>query len=313
MKVAILIKTFRREACLFNTLDSIAAFCDVPYRLYIGDDGPVSPEKRSRYDRLASHGHIIKTFDEPTPVTTARNALIRLLDEEDVVLRIDDDFEFFEKTNLRALKAILDADDEIGAVADIEIQCGDGKGVKDGEYSQYQGFFEIRDGTLFKSVIPVPAWSWKIADGYRYAYADHTRNFLMIRRGCLDECPWDERIFVEREHADFLMTIKAAGWKLAFTPDCVHRHRDDLALKSQSAGYLVQRRIDSKAHSGTDVMLEKWGVKKFRTVRDDFRTTPSREQRMTATRDGLEPAEGATPSMMAELRNYVEAWRPKRS
>jgi len=278
MKIAILIKTFGREQCFFNTLDSIEAFCDVPYRLYIADDGQVSPEKAARYDRLSRNGHLIMKLDCPTAVTTARNMLARSIDDEQALLRIDDDFEFFEKTNIKAMLTVLDADPAIGVVADIEIQCGDGKGVQDGELCHSQGFIEIHDNILYKIQIPVPDWQWLRAQGVRYAYADHTRNFLLIRRECAVSCPWDERTFILREHMDFMLSIATAGWKLAFTPDSIHKHRDDLARPLEDAQYQGLRQTACGAPSGTDVFLEKWGLKKVETIRPPRRRLARRKE-----------------------------------
>jgi len=269
MKIAILIKTYDREACLLNTLDSIAAFCDVPYRLYIADDGPISGTKRSRYDQLAREGHVILYFDRPTAVTGARNALTQQVEDEEFILRIDDDFEFFEETNLRAMLAVMRADPAIGVVADIEIQCGDGKGVKDGEYSPNQGFLEIRGNVLYKSLVPVSAWQWRTAGKHRYAYADHTRNFLLIRRSCIRACPWDERIFIEREHVDFLLSVSLAGWKIAFTPDSAHKHRDDLAVRHADEEYRLLRKTQPVSHSGVDVLYEKWGISEIKSIKGE--------------------------------------------
>jgi glycosyltransferase involved in cell wall biosynthesis len=267
MKTAILIKTLGRERCLFNTLDSIEAFCDVPYRLYIADDGPVSDEKAIRYDQLRRDGHLVIRLDRPTAVTTARNMLARLVEDEKALLRIDDDFEFFDRTNIRAMWTVLESDPTIGVVADVEVQCGDGKGVRDGELCHGQGFIEIRDKVLYKRQVPVSSWPWLQAHGVRYALADYTRNFLLIRRQCAESCPWDERNFILSEHLDFMMSIVANGWKLAFTPDSVHKHRDDLARPLEDEHYQALRQRACVTPLGTDVFLEKWDLKKFETVR----------------------------------------------
>lgn len=261
-KTAILIKTFRRDACLLNTLASIERYCDVPYRLYIADDGPISPAKEARYAELTRQGHCILLLDQPTSVGAARNAMLDRMEDEALVLRIDDDFEFFEQTKISVLQAILDFDSSLAAVADIEIQCGDGKGVSDGEISENQGYFDFQSNVLYKFSVPVAEWQWLKAGEYRYAYADHTRNFLLIRRSFLNEHRWDESIYFKREHSDFMLAIAKAGWRLGFTPDCVHRHRDDLAKQSLNENYTTQKKGKVFSDQSDAVFLSKWRVRK---------------------------------------------------
>jgi hypothetical protein len=162
---------------------------------------------------------------------------------------------------------VLEADPTIGVVADIEMQCGDGKGVKHGELCHSQGFLQIRDHILYKIQIPVSEWQWRWADGVRYAYADHTRNFMLIRRECAESCPWDERNFILREHMDFMLSVVASGWRLAFTPDSIHKHRDDLARPLEDEQYQRLRQTVCLSPSGKDAFLEKWGLTDVKVVR----------------------------------------------
>ena len=60
---AILIKTFNRPHRLLTTVASIREHCKEPYRLYIGDDGDVTPEVAQLYAALTAEGHVIKRYD----------------------------------------------------------------------------------------------------------------------------------------------------------------------------------------------------------------------------------------------------------
>lgn len=122
--------------------------------------------------------------------------------------------------------------------------------------------------TLYKTCIPVAEWEWRRAGAYRYAYVDHTRNFMPIRRAFFDTCRWDHRLYCKREHSDFMLSIAKAGWKLAFSPDCVHRHRDDLARAESDDAYLAQKKGEQFSAAGDQAFFRKWGIDKMETVKN---------------------------------------------
>ncbi len=167
--LAIIIKTFNRDITLLNTLRSIEKFCQVNYRIYILDDSPViSKQKQAYYTKLEEEGHFIKISNERISVTAGRNYLVSQIRDEKYVLRIDDDFEFSEETNLGAMIEIMEHDTSIGTVASIEKQVGNGKGIFTGQISPKQGFTLIKDHTLIKKNIPVTHWKFlKSGKGYR--------------------------------------------------------------------------------------------------------------------------------------------------
>lgn len=269
---AVLVKTRGRDVALFNCLRSARTRLraqGLEPRVYLADDGPVSPVKGEAYDRLREEGHVVLTFSEPVGVGRARNILADQLRDERWVLRLDDDFELAEETDVAAMRRILEAVPELGLLSDLERQVGDGKGVFSGQISDAQGFFERRDGVLVSRLLPPEGFEYRRAGGHRYALCDFTRNLLLIRRELLEEVRWEERLPFAGEHEDFLLQAAHAGWKIGFTPDSVHRHRSDLGARGWSLPRAERRRLREEA---LEVFWEKWGVRR-RTTRRGWRGT----------------------------------------
>ncbi|MFO8054726.1 MAG: hypothetical protein R6U19_06130, partial [Bacteroidales bacterium] len=142
------------------------------------------------------------------------------------ILRLDDDFHFSKETKISVMREILEDRPELGAIADIERQANDGKNLTSGEISSVQGFLVFDDDVLCKLKVPVPNWLWMRADGHRFAIANFTRNFLLIRRKVFANVRWNDNLIFQREHIAFMMDLQYSGWLLAFTPDSIHYHTD---------------------------------------------------------------------------------------
>jgi GT2 family glycosyltransferase len=258
-KIAILIKTFNRPHRLVPTVESIRSFCREPYRLYIGDDGEISGEVGKLYAELEQQGHEIVRYPRRINVTTARNDLVRRLRDEKFVLRLDDDFNFSGETRLDAMLAVLRARPEIGAISGLERQLGDGKNIRSGAISAKQGHMVLKDGVLYKLSVPHTDWIYLDAAGVRFAYADFTRNFLLIRREVFGGVRWNEDIVIQGEHTAFMLDLRKAGWALAFTPDSVHLH-NETPLPAHAAYAAVRRSSEGRA-SQQDVFLRDYGIR----------------------------------------------------
>lgn len=238
--IAIILKTYCRPEVLQQCIQSILEYCDLPYRIYIADDSPINQQPLKMYEMLVREGHFVQVFEDRISVTYARNLLVEQLQDEQYVLRIDDDFLFTKNTSLEVMIDVLNSIDKIGAVSSIEKQLGDGKGVKDGELSDKQGYFFNYNRILYKVSFPVDAIDWMLTEnGNRYACLDFTRNFLLIKRSVLDKVKWREELVIQGEHSAFMLDLKRAGYLLAQTPDSVHFH-DERMAKSQS--YINSRR-----------------------------------------------------------------------
>lgn len=259
--LAVLIKTCFRDEALYQGVASIRQHCKgIDYRLYIADDGPTNPEKQSYYDRLRDEGHCVLELPFNTGASRCRNLLLEHLAEEKYVLRLDDDFHFCAETNLHAMKAILENDVSIGAVADLERQIGLGKGTFSGEISPWQGYLEIKGDVLTKRFVPLSRFRFERAGGVEYARCDFSRNMLLLRRQVFDDVHWDDDLKFAGEHLDFLLQLKYSKWHLAFTTSSIHLHREDIPFGDGYEAYHALRRQNS-AHTEA-IMMRKWGIRR---------------------------------------------------
>lgn len=236
-EIAIFIKTFFREKALANCINSIKKnIGEISYSLYIADDGFVSNRKMELYKELKEEGHIIIILPYDTGASKSRNVLLENLKDEKYILRMDDDFEFYEKTNIVAMKKILDSKREIGAVADLERQVGKGKKVGLDNISRLQGFLEKKGDILIKRIIPLKEFKYLDCNGIKYAKCDLTRNMILLKREVFKNIKWEEKLKFDGEHIDFLMQLKNSRWDLVFTPNSIHIHRGD--FKESDSNYL---------------------------------------------------------------------------
>lgn len=258
--VAVLVKTRDREEALLTCLRSVRGRLTeqgIDHRIYVADDGPVTPAVREAYTELREEGHVVVEYDGPVGVSRARNDLADRLGEEAWVLRLDDDFELTAETDVAAMRSILERVPDLGLVADLERQVGLGKGTFSGRISDAQGVLERRGDRIVRRLLPPEAFEWERAGPHRFARCDFTRNMLLLRRELLEEVRWDDRLTFAGEHTDFLLQVKASRWEAAFTPDSVHRHRDDLS-RTGSGGLLDPPPEGQEAKER--VFWEKWGV-----------------------------------------------------
>lgn len=269
--IAIQIKTLNRPGRLLPTVESIRLWCDVPYRLYIGDDGPLTPEVAALYDSLETEGHHIIRFPRRLNVTTARNHMIDRLQDEAFVLRLDDDFNFTADTRIRNMLTVLAARPEIGAISGLEHQLGNTGEERQEGISDKQGYFVLRDGVLHKLGIAPEAWIYQNADGIRFAYANFTRNFLLIRRAVFARVRWQEELVIQGEHSAFMLDLQKAGWALAFTPDSIHLHNESPLPATPDPGaardYAAARRSADGRDSRQAVFMQYYGVAQMRSHR----------------------------------------------
>ncbi len=259
-RIAIFIKTFNRPNRLLKCVERIQAYCNQDYRIYIADDGESSPAVADLYRTLTAGGHFVRTYPGRVNVTTARNELVGELRDERYVLRLDDDFNFSERTDLAAMLRIMAHRPEIGALSGLECQLGDGKGIKSGQISNKQGHMIIRDGILYKFSVPADQWLWSNADGLRFAYANYTRNFLLIRREVFQTVKWNEELPIQGEHSAFMIDLQKAGWALAFTPESIHEH-DETSVDDTSKQYKNARHATQGRKRQQEVFLKCYGIR----------------------------------------------------
>lgn len=261
--VAILIKTFMREESLKNLLFSIQKHRPrVGVRIYIADDGPVESSKKRIYKSLEQGGNYVKVFSEQVGVGRARNYLLEKTSEK-YILRLDDDYQFCSQTSLGKMIKVLEGVDEIGCISSIEKQVGLGKGVLSGGISPYQGYFSVDEDTVLKRVKKPDEFEHSVVDGVRYSTCDFTRNFLLCKRKIFDSVKWEENLTFAGEHIDFLLQLHESEWNVAFTPDSVHIHNENI-VNPEYNEYVLQKwkSGDGKRESDQkrEILMRKWGV-----------------------------------------------------
>lgn len=264
VKVAVLVKTLGRTHSLIRCVESVLRYSGFPVRLYVADDGPVPPAKEALYEYLQRRGDVVTRLPANTGASESRNKLLGLMDGEPYILRMDDDFALSGETRLDRLAGLLEGDPELGVVGDLERQVGLGKSTFSGRINPGQGYLRRSGSVLHKDFIGLrgfkyvrrcgPSWSARIA------FCGFTRNMLLIRPEVFESVGWDGDLKFEGEHLDFLLQLSDAGFKIGFTPDSVHEHRDDLnRVEGREVGEAqVDREASERAARG--VLARKWGI-----------------------------------------------------
>ena len=128
----------------------------------------------------------------------------------------------------------------------------------DGEFSAKQGHIFLENGILLRTNVPHQAWTYMTARGVRFAYANFTRNFLLIRRAVFDTVRWDEDLYIQGEHLAFMLDLQRAGWLLAFTPESVHLHNEE--GEDASNNYAIFRHSEEGINRRNAVFRNKFGI-----------------------------------------------------
>jgi len=216
--IAIGIKTFLREASLFETLDAIAKHFPYPHKLYIADDGGTTDEKEYRYQKLEAAGHAIIRLPFNCGISVGRNEIVKRITEKYLLL-MDDDIVLQDRESIEHMKTVLDSDKDIGLCSGMLF----GKnGEHIGNESYQKGLrFEIDRGILFR--YPAHKEIHK-TNGSMYILAEQVVNFFIAKKEIFDEVRWDNRIKVEWEHIDFFLRLKQTHWKVAACLDTKALH-----------------------------------------------------------------------------------------
>lgn len=280
-KIALYIKTFLRNPCLTESVDSILEHASaLDYRIYVVDDGRIDEDRARLYERLEALGHEIIRLPFDVGASAARNMGLRQVSEP-FVLRMDDDFVFTPRTRVDRMLEVLDRDERVGAVSDLEVQRHGGRGLPAGEVSDAQGTLAQVGTTLWKVPLKLENVPWRRAGEVRYAPCEFCRNFLLIRRELLDHLRWDYRLKIRGEHIDFMLQIvRQSDWELAFTPDSQHVHAGP-SLKDQPETYAEFRYRDG---GFLDILYSKWGFRKIMIDRPGG--SPNWLRRWRVFRDG---------------------------
>lgn len=216
-KVDFLIKTFMRYDSLEKLLFSIAKYYPNA-NIYIADDGNKFNKKYylDLYKRLFDAGLQNKPsvfnlgFD--IGLAAARNHLIENSYNE-YKLILDDDFIFTAETKIEKFIEVLDENKDIGVVG--------GALRQDGNIRNYEGWLEIEDKTLVYK--PLDYENLK-----KINYCDIVFNFALFRNDMFNSVKWDPAFKISAEHTDFYLRAKKTKWKVAYLPEVVVEHKQNL-------------------------------------------------------------------------------------
>jgi glycosyltransferase involved in cell wall biosynthesis len=236
--VAIGIKTFLREGNFFRTIQKIKENFPYLYKLYIADDGYISPKKQGLYEELESQGHEVTCLPFNVGISAGRNHIVKNV-KENYIFIMDDDIGIDSPDAIKNMKKVLDSDENIGVVAGMLFHEISGKSFANDNYT-YRGIdLSLDRGLLVREASDHPV---KKVDGVKYRYADQVVNFFLAKREVFEDVQWDARIKVEWEHMDFFLSLKETPWKVAICLDAKATHLHD---KERDLEYNQYRRSAS--------------------------------------------------------------------
>ena len=258
IRLAILLKTMND---LTKTVNIEADFVQLklPFKMYVHTEGFLDDRSTKIIQGLKDRGHVclVPSGERTFNATSARNALLNLLNGEDYVLRIDDDFRFpVHEFDLSQLMGVLDECPHVDVVASVERQLGNRGSIRSGELSDSQGFLSQSGGYIVKHKIPPEDLFCKTsASGIRYSPVHHSRNCLLIRMKVFERVSWNDDLKIQGEHFDFMYRLFKENLSLAVVPSCVHIH-DELNYKKPRS-YKKQR------HASIGELLRKENLSKL--------------------------------------------------
>lgn len=258
-KIAVLIKTCKGRPSVLWTIHSVTqSLRNQNFRIYIADDIELDDWKIPLYESLKKGGHCIIQIDNALGVGVARNRLLDQLEDEDFILRMDDDFELGGEFNIVALLTVLNASDSIEFCSDYERQFGHAHNRRSGTIRPAGGDIIHTPPKIIKKYHS-PLRRYLVHSGIRYSYAEHTRNLLLIKRRVFEKIRWEEGLLFMGEHLDFMLTLKNAGFKGAYTPDSIHYHREDLVnIRYEAPESQGANEFRPGEHERLEVYRRKW-------------------------------------------------------
>lgn len=217
-RVDVVIKTFLRDAYLYETIDTLLEqYPEVRMIIVDDSDNLNTSTKRHRYEQLKQDGHSVVTTHFDSGFGFKSNVGIRNSVRPYVLIGADD-FNFrlpFVRPGLERMASFLD--DE----PDYSIAGGD---VVGGGHTGHYEFYLHDFGTR---VVEEPIRrdrTKQTNSGVIYLDCDLTRNYKLIRRSILGwgdkQVHWDDDVKIGGgEHGSFFLDVKRAGHRTAFLPD----------------------------------------------------------------------------------------------
>jgi hypothetical protein len=202
--IAIGIKTFLRDECLFNTIQAVRTNLGVA-QMIIADCGDHTEEKDGIYADLEREGH--KTIQLPFDAGFgAMSCAIVDASDREYLLIGSDDFDF---STYEARLGIAELQDVLTLCPEVDIASG--------RVNNWPYEFDLieENGKVTERRL-----DW--IDGYAkrfmwYAVCDLTVNYSLIRRKVFEKVTWDADVRIGGgEHGAFFLDCKRAGFKTVY-------------------------------------------------------------------------------------------------
>jgi GT2 family glycosyltransferase len=276
-EVDFLITVFERWDKLEQLLFSIAKHCPNAH-IAIADQSKKFYAKKylDLYFRLAQAGLKNKPMAFNLPydcgVSYCRNYLHKITARK-YKLILEEDFVFTEKTDIRKLVDVMEADPQVGAVGGMVLENGCPVDFVNDIMIDYDVI--LRKKKTIQFLNPADGYNKVLCD-LKYTYADTVANFTLFRKECLDEIKWDENIKIHGEHTDFYLNWKETSkHKVAYTPDVVINHDKsnqdpiykDLRRRTEFLVYMFEKNRISRViyKNGQTIELKDGKFIKYRT------------------------------------------------
>ena len=180
-------------------------------------------------------------------LSAARNALIDALDTE-LLLLLEEDFEFTDETRIERYLDVLNNDEEIGFVG--------GSIYQEGRKLEYA--VDLRSFRDTLHLEPSRRDVRTTPDGVTYRPCDMCLNFGLIRREMLRDHRWPDELKLGEHAAYFESVRQSARWRVAHCDQVRLLHHRD----GRSADY---RRNRGRASHMMLEGLRRWGLSRMRT------------------------------------------------
>lgn len=209
---------FLREPYLYKCLDSIKfKYPDIP--VLVGENGKYTKDKKEKIESYKNVKYYRIKYD--AGVCKARNELVKKVKTKYVLVG-DDDFEYYEKSDLDKMETFLDNNnfDLIG-----------GRITEGGIIKNYQGNIKKYEDHFVYEPLELNNYNKCSKSGLNYKSCDLTFNFFIAKTEAIKDVLWDENIKVAYEHSSFFIDFINKGYKVAFTPDILVIHKPLLKEK----------------------------------------------------------------------------------
>ncbi len=208
--VTFLITSFERPALLLNCANSVRKKYPKSPILVIDDS-----EKFDLKTEISGIGADLIQIPFDSGVSVKRNLGFKKADTEFVML-LEDDYEFYEKSNIEDLKIVLESNKNIEIAAGA-LSINNGTDIK-----ELGNNIEIdRDNKLFRTVV-INNPKWHQVKGVRYHYAEYVFNFFLARKSM--PLKWEETYKIGIEHMDFCLKAKELRMKAVSVPTVIATH-----------------------------------------------------------------------------------------